>query len=49
MPRSAVFWRTSPNRASFLSVLPEDQASVTEQMMALGTELGLYLRKTQVS
>ena len=32
MPKLAVFWRSSSSRASFLPVLPQDQASVTEQM-----------------
>ncbi|EDL90225.1 rCG50492, isoform CRA_b [Rattus norvegicus] len=32
MPKSAVFWRSSSSRASFSPVLPQDQASVAEQM-----------------
>ncbi|EDM03497.1 rCG61549 [Rattus norvegicus] len=32
MPKSAVFWRSSSSRASFSPVLPQDRASVAEQI-----------------
>ena len=43
---SAVLLRSSFSRASFLPVLPQDQANVAEQMAVLeGKELTLYMRK----